>query len=532
VFSRSRPEIEVQAVRTLPGVTFIAICLLILAGCSSSRNSRNDSARASGSGGNNTPFMGTPDSSSSSVPPAAPPPDKTPGDLASAGTKAGVLAGRVIDEFNRLRPGALIQVIDLDGPRDGGAPLNVLANKEGYFDVAGLEGGHNYRLIARVKDGARILTGSSRATAPNVRVAIFLTNEEPLSAGSSERKTASDRPAGLGTATPPASLGMPIKSAIEGVTTPLPANDGHDGPQHVAAGGPSAPGDGGFTPQASRPPPPSDPPGSPRTGGSAPPLPPPATDPSLIAGKEVKDGFMKSAPAVNIPGPGRESEKPKAQQPYAPPPPPETYGSGEGTTTTTTATTPLPISTAPSAAPQQQQSEPGAATAERATPATSTMVPVCVKAGDRVENFALYDLEGQVWDFRKQRKGAVVLLDFWYSECGPCRRSLPHLIELQRKYRDFGLEVVGIAYESGALSDKQKAIRPVRERYGINYTILLGGGGKGPCPMRKELGVRAFPTLVLLDGNGRIIFRTEGLTEKAAYDLEMEIRRQLRLPLR
>jgi len=61
----------------------------------------------------------------------------------------------------------------------------------------------------------------------------------------------------------------------------------------------------------------------------------------------------------------------------------------------------------------------------------------------------------------------------------------------------------------------------------VNYTTLLGGGGAGPCPVRAQFGVDRFPTLVLLDAGGQIVWRSKGLGERDEYELEMAIRRQL-----
>ena len=56
-------------------------------------------------------------------------------------------------------------------------------------------------------------------------------------------------------------------------------------------------------------------------------------------------------------------------------------------------------------------------------------------------------------------KGKYVLLDVWGSWCGPCRTSHPHLKELYAKYKNQGLEIVGIAQEYGTL-EKSRAAWP------------------------------------------------------------------------
>jgi thiol-disulfide isomerase/thioredoxin len=239
-------------------------------------------------------------------------------------------------------------------------------------------------------------------------------------------------------------------------------------------------------------------------------------DPTLIADKGAKDGFSRGVPA-NIEGPGREPrEKPPSSDTL--PPPPETHGSESGTTT------PLPSSATPSAAPPSPSAS--------APVELTRRVPFCSKSGNRVDNLALYDSDGNIWDLSKERKNRVVLIDFWFSSCGPCRQAIPKLVELQTKYGAWGLQLVGIARESGSLEEKQRAVRAVKARYGINYPLLLAGGGTGPCPVLTSFAVQEYPTLVLLDRSGQIVFRTkrgQGLDEQAAYDLEMEIRRQLGL---
>lgn len=141
---------------------------------------------------------------------------------------------------------------------------------------------------------------------------------------------------------------------------------------------------------------------------------------------------------------------------------------------------------------------------------------------------ALLDLEGKTWEFTKNRKGKVVLFDFWYSNCRPCLMSIPHLKELQRLYGPYGLEVIGLAYESGTRAEQVSKVRTVQTKLGVNYNSLLGGGDS--CPVRKQFDVHSFPSLVLVDDKGNILWRSpkgQGIDRRSLGEVEMEIRRKL-----
>ncbi len=165
-----------------------------------------------------------------------------------------------------------------------------------------------------------------------------------------------------------------------------------------------------------------------------------------------------------------------------------------------------------------------------AVPAVATQVPSCVLTGRQLDNFALYDLNGNTWEYRNHR-GRLVLLDFWGTWCTYCVAGIPHLKILQDTYGPSGLEVVGIAYErGGTLQEQARAVGGVRDRKKINYQLLLGGdSGRGACPVRTQFGIDAFPTLVLLDASNRIIWRERGRLEQVnLHDLKIVIESQLR----
>jgi peroxiredoxin len=99
-------------------------------------------------------------------------------------------------------------------------------------------------------------------------------------------------------------------------------------------------------------------------------------------------------------------------------------------------------------------------------------------------------------------KGKVVLLNFFGSWCGPCRKEAPELVKLQRKMEAKGLQIIGLAVSS-PLNDVKDFI----SKYKINYPVALYG--------EKELksygGVRAVPTTFFVDKKGQMAGGVEGL---------------------
>src|SRR5262249_37421478 len=152
--------------------------------------------------------------------------------------------------------------------------------------------------------------------------------------------------------------------------------------------------------------------------------------------------------------------------------------------------------------------------------------PSCLLTGQILHNFALNDLNGQPWEYRVNRRGRLVLLDFWETKCVPCQYAIPHLKGWQQLYGAYGLEVVGIAYEEGTPQERCQKVNRLRQRLGINYRLLMGSD-RSQCPVKIQFGVVAFPTLVLLDEDGRIIWRSEGLGAGQIEELENIIKQRL-----
>ena len=79
--------------------------------------------------------------------------------------------------------------------------------------------------------------------------------------------------------------------------------------------------------------------------------------------------------------------------------------------------------------------------------------------GKPAPEFTLPDLEGNQIELSSM-KGKVLILDFWATWCPPCKEEVPHLVSLQSKYRDQGLQIVGLSLDKeGASKVKPPPIR-------------------------------------------------------------------------
>ena len=130
--------------------------------------------------------------------------------------------------------------------------------------------------------------------------------------------------------------------------------------------------------------------------------------------------------------------------------------------------------------------------------------PTSVK-GDSLK-FNLPDLDGQAISHQDQKfKNKVVLVDIWGTWCGPCRIQVPLLVKMQEKYKDKGLEIVGIAFELGPKNRHDKNVEKIKkfaEEFKINYTLLVGSKVKDDLPDVVEFV--GYPTGILIGRDGKV----------------------------
>lgn len=115
-----------------------------------------------------------------------------------------------------------------------------------------------------------------------------------------------------------------------------------------------------------------------------------------------------------------------------------------------------------------------------------------------------------------EKRGKVMVVDFWASWCPPCRTMIPIFNSLQEKYRNRGLEVIGVSMDEGTTAD----LKELSAEFGLRYTAA-----DGDSETEKAFRVEALPTTLLIDRKGRIRSRHRGAISQAK--LEAEIKRLL-----
>lgn len=105
-------------------------------------------------------------------------------------------------------------------------------------------------------------------------------------------------------------------------------------------------------------------------------------------------------------------------------------------------------------------------------------------------------------------KGRVVLIDFWATWCGPCRKVMPDLVETYKGYHDRGFEIIGIS-----LDKDQSQLEKYMQDMGITWQQYYDGLG-WDNKMARRFGVRAIPHVVLIDKSGVVHFNTDYKLEK------------------
>ncbi len=135
-------------------------------------------------------------------------------------------------------------------------------------------------------------------------------------------------------------------------------------------------------------------------------------------------------------------------------------------------------------------------------------------------DFSLPNLDGEQVTLSEHR-GKVVFLDFWATWCPPCRAAIPHIVELQNRYRADGFVALGMSMDL----DPEELTDFLR-RVPVNYPILQVDDNTRVA----FGGVASIPQGFLVDRKGKIRKKFMGFSQPIAEEMEQLIQQLLSEP--
>ena len=107
----------------------------------------------------------------------------------------------------------------------------------------------------------------------------------------------------------------------------------------------------------------------------------------------------------------------------------------------------------------------------------------------------------------------VYVVEFWATWCGPCLTSIPHLSELQKKYKDKHVTFIGISIDGyRTLRNVKPFVKEMGDK--MDYTIAIDKDGATAKAYMEAFGVRGIPHAFIVDQRGRIVWHEHPMNDE------------------
>lgn len=139
------------------------------------------------------------------------------------------------------------------------------------------------------------------------------------------------------------------------------------------------------------------------------------------------------------------------------------------------------------------------------------------KAGQPAPNFRVVTTAGQPVTLENYRNH-VLIIDFFATWCQPCRKSVPHLVELTRKYGKQGLQVLGLSADENG----ERFVKAFADELKVNYPLALANDA-----VTVDYAIRSVPVMFVIDKKGRLIEVYRGFSDDIGRSVEELVKRLL-----
>ena len=143
--------------------------------------------------------------------------------------------------------------------------------------------------------------------------------------------------------------------------------------------------------------------------------------------------------------------------------------------------------------------------------------------------FSFPDLDGKIVSNTDPRfAGKVLIVAIGGSWCPNCHDETPFLVELYKKYRKQGLEIVELSFEEEAQIKNPVRVKAFNKRYGVEYTVLIPGEPKElNDKVPQGVNLNSFPTTFFIGRDGRVRSAHAGFAGKASGKFHTELKEEV-----
>lgn len=139
----------------------------------------------------------------------------------------------------------------------------------------------------------------------------------------------------------------------------------------------------------------------------------------------------------------------------------------------------------------------------------------------QVVDFELKDLTNNIRNYNELKGEKLTLIDFWATWCKPCKKAIPALNSIYSAYKEKGVEIIGVNCDGPRSISK---VAPLSRSLNIQYPVLLDMD----TILKNELNIYQFPTLIMVNSKGAIVWIHEGFVSGDKDVIIEELEKQLK----
>lgn len=136
--------------------------------------------------------------------------------------------------------------------------------------------------------------------------------------------------------------------------------------------------------------------------------------------------------------------------------------------------------------------------------------------GQKISSFKATDINGHKYKL-KDLEGKIVVINFWFIACEPCRREMPELNKIVEEFKDSS----NVVFLAICLDEKDR-IEKYLKTTPFNYNIIDQGNY-----ISSQYGIKTYPTNLVVDKNGKVAFHSSGYSMSVAPWIRKTILQEL-----